>query len=132
MPNPTVLDDAYRATSGQRQDDYGKPEDSFQLIADYWTVHLRHFFHTDITILPKNVAKMLLLTKVAREEHKHKRDNLVDIAGYTRTLSMIEGDEGTVSDATEVVGPEPPPGSIIMTDRERSPFYGTSPPKEGI
>ena len=31
--------------------------------------------------------------KLARETHSHKRDNLVDIAGYSRTAAMVAGEE---------------------------------------
>ena len=33
------------------------------------------------------------LGKVARQANRHKRDNLVDIAGYARTAAMLSGDE---------------------------------------
>ena len=98
-----ILEEAKEITSGDRQEDYGMPEDSFRGIADYWTVYLdSHEICRRIS--PTDVAKMMILLKLAREDYKHKRDNLVDIAGYAHTLSRIEGDE----DAT------PPPGTGVM------------------
>ena len=87
-----ILEEAKEVTSGNRQEDYGMPEDSFRGIADYWTVYLdSHEICRRIS--PTDVAKMMILLKIAREDYRHKRDNLVDIAGYARTLSQIEGDE---------------------------------------
>ena len=100
-----ILQEAQDIVSGQRQEHYGKPEDSFQSIANYWSYYLhkvgRH------TLGPADVAKMMILLKLAREEHQHKRDNLVDIAGYTLTLSQIEGDDS----------PTQYPGDIVYTVR---------------
>ena len=85
-----ILDAAKSITSGERQDDYGDPEDSFECIAAYWTIHLQA---VEFPLKPSDVAKMMILLKLAREENRHKVDNLVDIAGYARALSLIEGDE---------------------------------------
>ena len=35
----------------------------------------------------------MIAVKLARQTHQHKRDNLVDIAGYARTAAMVAGDE---------------------------------------
>ena len=39
----------------------------------------------------KDVAMMMVLLKVAREQKAHKRDNLVDAVGYIRNAAQIEG-----------------------------------------
>jgi len=92
MPNPTsILHEAYELTSGQRQEDYGRPEDSFGLIARYWSAYL------GIEVTKEDVPLLMILLKVARQQTSPKRDNLVDIAGYTRTLALILGhDSGCV------------------------------------
>jgi len=40
-----------------------------------------------------DVPLCMIAVKLARQAHRHKRDNLVDIAGYARTAAMIAGDE---------------------------------------
>lgn len=70
----TILLDALRTINGERQNDYGDPEDSFNVIARLWSVYL------DTEIMPANVAHMMILLKIARG--MRKRDNWIDIAGY--------------------------------------------------
>jgi hypothetical protein len=36
---------------------------------------------------------MLVDLKIVREAHGHRRDNLVDVAGYAKTIAILEGDE---------------------------------------
>jgi hypothetical protein len=36
-----ILKKAEKIINGERQDQYGKPEDSFGIIAEYWNAYLR-------------------------------------------------------------------------------------------
>ena len=73
-----VLKKAYEVINGDRQDTYGHPEDSFQIIADYWNTYLGIS-----TIKPHDVAIMMSLFKIARMQgQKHHEDNFIDCAGY--------------------------------------------------
>ena len=56
----TVLDEARATINGERQDQYGSPEYSFALIAEYWTAYMG----CDITAV--DVAHMMCLMKIAR------------------------------------------------------------------
>ena len=76
----SILDEAKEVINGERQNHYGDPEDSFALIAEYWSIYL------DRHLSPQDVAMMMVLFKLARESHQHKRDNLVDAAGYLGIL----------------------------------------------
>lgn len=72
-----VLDEARNAVLGERQDAHGNPEDTFDLIAKYWGVHL------DTTITPGDVAIMMTLLKLARlRGNPDHLDSAVDAAGY--------------------------------------------------
>lgn len=72
-----VLLDAAEIVSGEREDTYGGPEDSFARIAAYWSTCLNH------EVTPLDVAKMMLLLKVARlDVAPDHRDSWVDVAGY--------------------------------------------------
>ena len=71
-----ILEKARQCVCGDRDLQYGSPEESFSRIAKYWSDYL------DKDISPKDVAIMMILFKVAREEHSSKLDNWIDIAGY--------------------------------------------------
>lgn len=93
MEQKSILTEALEITSHDRQTEYGPPEDNFRWIAEYWSVYVEHRFGVSLEIIPKDVAYMMALMKLAREDRAHKRDNLVDLCGYVRCASLIEGDE---------------------------------------
>jgi len=70
-------------TSEDRIKDYGHPADNFADIAAMWSVILR----TNIT--PTQVGLCNVATKICRHLNKEKRDNLIDMAGYAKTLDTI-------------------------------------------
>ena len=73
----TILDDAKNAVCGDRDHQYGSPEDNFNQIAHFWSVYL----HKNLTSC--DVANMMILFKLARNmTGEPKLDNWVDIAGY--------------------------------------------------
>jgi len=73
------LDEAKNIINSERQDSYGNPEDSFELIAEYWNVYLTG----KIDLTSKDVAHMIMLFKLARcQGQSPSRDNYIDIAGY--------------------------------------------------
>ena len=79
--NKTILFEADQIINGERQKQYGSPEDSFQIIADFWNVYLKHKKTSEIT--PGNVAEMMSLFKHARMlGQETKRDNYADAIGY--------------------------------------------------
>ncbi len=68
---------------GERQDQYGSPEDSFKIIADFWTPYLKHRFGIDIELNSLDTAHMMVLFKMARMlGQQTKKDNYIDAAGY--------------------------------------------------
>jgi hypothetical protein len=83
-----LLDEAKRIVCGDRDQQYGKPEDNFETIAKLWSYYLTY------PISKGDVAMMMILLKVAREGEKHKHDNLVDIAGYAACAAECENYEG--------------------------------------
>ncbi len=91
-----LFTEAQRIINGERRDQYGDPEDSFKTIASLWN----KFLVSNGVIVPgsirlneQKVTFMMVLLKVAREMHKHKRDNLVDMAGYLGLLDDMETNE---------------------------------------
>lgn len=84
-----VLDEAKEIVAGPRAADYGPAEASFLTIANLWTDYLYAAVGTDGIVSAQDVAHMLILMKVARQANSHKRDNLVDIAGYAALSQRI-------------------------------------------
>lgn len=85
-----VLSEASYTINGERQDQYGNPEDCFGLIATYWNTYLESKGHT-VNAGAADVAMMMVLFKIARQAHSHKHDNIVDLCGYAAILDdMME------------------------------------------
>jgi hypothetical protein len=89
----SILDEAKRLTSGDRQKHYGHPCDDFSRTAQMWTGILAAKLRPGEEITASEVPLCMIAVKLARQAHCHKRDNLVDIAGYARTAAMVEGEE---------------------------------------
>jgi len=92
-PGETVLAEAIRITDGARQSDYGHPRDDFARTALMWTGILGGKLREGVEVAAGDVPLCMIAVKLARQSHRHKRDNLVDIAGYSRTAAMVAGEE---------------------------------------
>lgn len=86
MTREEILKEALKCVNGERELQYGSPEDSFMVIAELWTVYLEHKCVEDngvVLLHPEDVAAMMALLKIARIcTGKYKGDNWVDLAGY--------------------------------------------------
>ena len=58
-----------------------------------WTGILASKLREGAAIAAMDVPLCMIAVKLARQSHRHKRDNLVDIAGYSRTAAMVAGEE---------------------------------------
>lgn len=83
MKRVEILEAARVCVCGEREQDYGTPEDSFALIGKLWTAY------TGVTYTPKDVAVMMALLKVARIKASDKADSFVDLAGYAACAGEI-------------------------------------------
>lgn len=84
-----TLETAKTMVMGQREQDYGSPENNFKIIADLWSDYLGQ------PITPLDVSMLMILLKVARiKSGGGTGDNFVDIAGYSACGAEIR--EGTV------------------------------------
>jgi hypothetical protein len=95
MEEKSVLKEAEEIVSTDRQRYYGHPLENFKRIAEYWNVRLKDKLKEPISF--QDVGMMMVLMKMAREENMHKRDNYVDIAGYTNAVYLAitkENNEG--------------------------------------
>lgn len=91
--NESILDEAKRITEGVRRAEYGAPADDFGRAAYMWTGILARKLRDGQAITAMDIPLCMVAIKLARQSHHHKRDNLVDIAGYARTAAMVAGEE---------------------------------------
>lgn len=84
-PRETVLQEADRIVAGDRNADYGHPSDDFKRTGRIWGAILGI---PDVP--PEKVGLCMAGLKISREVNKHKRDNLTDLAGYAKTVAMVE------------------------------------------
>lgn len=89
------LSQADKTISGERQDTYGSPENSFEIIAEYWTTYLKNKKDSSSRLNAHDVTVMMTLFKLARiSGQKWHRDNVIDAQGYLAILAdRIHGGE---------------------------------------
>ncbi len=79
-----ILDAAKKIVTGDREKQYGKPEDNFAVIAEFWTTYIGH------PISSEDVAIMMALLKIARiRSGNYKADSFVDGVGYLSLAAEI-------------------------------------------
>ncbi len=77
MKRKETLENAMKCVCGERQDQYGSPENNFARIANLWTAYL------GVEVSSVDVAMMMALLKIARvKTGTATDDSFVDLAGY--------------------------------------------------
>jgi hypothetical protein len=89
----SVLDEAKDTISNRGNDDYGNAERCMSNISEQWNLYLSQTHGSLAVITADDVCKMMVLLKIARDSHKPKRDNLVDIIGYTALAQEIRDEK---------------------------------------
>lgn len=94
MNRKDILETARSCVCGQRDAEYGSPEDNFQLVARLWSIWL------DTEVSSQDVAMLMILLKAARiRTGTATEDSFVDIAGYAACGGEIaETSEGGEAD----------------------------------
>lgn len=105
MTREEILSKAKECVCGQREQDYGSPENNFQLIADLWNIYLGYenlfiqesaeeaIYHRAGYISATDVAMMMALLKIARIKNGGGTgDSFVDLAGYAACGGEIRTD----------------------------------------
>lgn len=88
----SICEIADQLVSVERQKSYGSPKDDFARTVGMANAIGFRFQDPKVGLRklePKDHPIYLLLTKLSREAHSHKRDNLIDGAGYFKTLDQI-------------------------------------------
>jgi hypothetical protein len=83
----TILQEAQRLVTSDRNEAYDHPYDNFTRIAQIWSAIL------GIKVSYRQVALCMDGVKLAREAYKSKRDNRIDGAGYWLALDMAIQEE---------------------------------------
>lgn len=84
MKREDCLNQALTQVTGKRTQDYGTPENNFQVIADFWAAYLNNKFKCCLPIEPIDVALMMDLLKTARLiSSPNHADSWIDKAGYS-------------------------------------------------
>ena len=102
MKRAELLKEAEKCVCGNREQDYGSPENNFRTIATFWAAYLntKHDSDVNITIDPEDVAVMLALLKIARiASGRMKDDNWIDLAGYAACGGEIASDRAAFNAA---------------------------------
>ena len=81
-----ILDSAADIVLQDRENMYGSPENSFEMISDLWSAYL------DTSISPHDVGIMMVLLKISRiRTGTFNPDSYIDIAGYAACAGEIIG-----------------------------------------
>lgn len=88
-----ILDAAKKIVTGDREKQYGSPEDNFAVIARFWEVYLSERCVSggaEVTLNPDDVAMLMALMKVARiMTGTFKGDSYIDACGYLACAAEI-------------------------------------------
>lgn len=90
MTGTEILTKANAIITGHRTEDYGQAEDSFSVIAGYWSTYLGR----EVSRL--DVATMMLLMKAARittAQGEPTLDCFIDICGYAALGGQMVSDK---------------------------------------
>ena len=88
MTRPEILEAARKCVCGQREEDYGSPENNFSRIANLWNAYIGKQIVDAV-----DVAMMMALLKVARIKGRNATDDsFVDLAGYAACAGEIAGE----------------------------------------
>ena len=93
MIRKEVLEEAIRCVCTDRNEQYGEPEDSFEVIAGLWNSYVESdcIIGRGVVIGSADVAIMMALFKIGRmmTSADQKRDTFVDAAGYIACAAQI-------------------------------------------
>lgn len=103
MNREEILAQAKTCVCGDREQDYGNPENTFDIIARLWATYLRgkrsNSSNGDIYIYPEDVANMMALLKIARiATGRFKEDSYIDACGYMACAAECAGGRNDCTD----------------------------------
>lgn len=133
-----ICEQASKIISGERQGQYGAPENSFAVIAKFWNVYLdardvrdSEGHRINAPILPNDVANMMALMKLGRISNGvFKEDSYVDAIGYLAIGAELNKVDEAIenwrrhqkecSDSCGIDNPFRDPDSVDETEEEEN------------
>lgn len=95
MTRKEILAAAEACVCGQREEDYGSPEDNFRTIAELWQAYIKARCvgaGASVDMMPEDVACMMALLKIARiASGRGTNDCWIDLAGYAACGGELAG-----------------------------------------
>lgn len=89
MTRHDILNKSDQIVNGNREEDYGSPENNFKTIAIMWNAYIKALKKPALE--PADVAAMMALLKIARiSTGNGKDDNWIDLAGYAACGGELE------------------------------------------
>jgi len=90
-----VLKDALEEVSTKSKQ-HGDTEASFTMIAEMWSVYIKHVavIRGWTEVDASDVAQLMTILKIVRSVYGHGMDNYVDAAGYSALAAMLSGKKG--------------------------------------
>jgi hypothetical protein len=82
-----VLIEANSLVYGNRQASYSHPMDDYTRTSALWNTILADKLKESLTA--EDAIMCMIMVKASRQVHKHKRDNLVDMAGYAQCMQRV-------------------------------------------
>lgn len=94
MNRQDYLNAAADCVCKSREEQYGSPENSFEVIAQLWEVYVKAKCvggkNVDVCIFLEDVANMMALLKIGRiSTGRHKDDSYIDAIGYLACAGEI-------------------------------------------
>ena len=90
----TILEEAIRLTSVDRNDDYGCPLEDYSCTAMMFHAMIKHKLKDGETITYQDAIRFMCCVKLSRDSRNPKRDHMVDLAGYAHCRQWaLESDE---------------------------------------
>lgn len=89
-----ILKEAEKCVLQDRNQEYGEPENAFDLVAEFWTSYLESTFskRDPKMLYPEDIAMMMNLFKVSRQvKNPMHADNYIDMAGYAACAADCVG-----------------------------------------
>ena len=98
MQRAKILQKTEQIICRDRQDVHGAPENTFAVIATYWSAYLSQECGCKIELCDIDAAVMMVLFKIARlQVNPHHEDNVLDAIGYMaiagELIDNIKGSE---------------------------------------
>lgn len=99
-----ILNTAAELIVGQRQEDYGTPQENFQRFADLTNIIIKKNLETNTPLSARQMADIMVLLKMSRTVNTPTEDSYIDIAGYAGIAGELANPDSKEKTASTGVG----------------------------